>query len=259
MKVFFNLLVCDLRRTIFSAKFLVAVFGFILTTLVTIFDELQYLQPSNSLVYIYQIIRYLDFHIVYLLFAAIPGALLFCSDWENHFIRFCIIRSSPKSYATSKAMACFISSACVVLISENLMLFLFSFHFPAFNETSSGFGPYTIFASPDKVWLFLLIKILYEALCAGFLCTFALWLSTKIINPFVVLATPIISYYLINTSSFALNIPPIFNIGNLSKGYISIDNNPIYSFFFTIFYFGILTTIFVILFVRSCRKRVENG
>lgn len=171
MKVFFNLLVCDLRRTIFSAKFLVAVFGFILTTLVTMFDELQYLQPSNSLVYIYQIIRYLDFHIVYLLFAAIPGALLFCSDWENHFIRFCIIRSSPKSYATSKAMACFISSACVVLISENLMLFLFSFHFPAFNETSSGFGPYTIFASPDKVWLFLLIKILYEALCAGFLCT----------------------------------------------------------------------------------------
>lgn len=80
MKVFFNLLVCDLRRTIFSAKFLVAVFGFILTTLVTMFDELQYLQPSNSLVYIYQIIRYLDFHIVYLLFAAIPGALLFCSD-----------------------------------------------------------------------------------------------------------------------------------------------------------------------------------
>lgn len=156
-------------------------------------------------------------------------------------------------------MACFISSTCVVLASEILILLLFSFHFPAFNETSSGFGPYTIFASSNKVWLFLLIKILYEALCAGFLCTFALWLSTKIMNAFVVLATPIIAYYLINTSSFALNIPSIFNIGNLSKGYISIDNNPIYSFFFTIFYFGILTMIFVMLFVKNCRKRIENG
>ena len=259
MKKFFYPLLCDLKRVFFSSGFFIAVVGFVLTTLVTMFDELNYLQSYSSLVYIYRIIRYLDFHIVYLLFAAIPGTLLFCSDWQNHFIHLCVIRSSPRIYASSKVISCFMSSSSVILLSETLILFLFSFHFPTFNEGSSDFGAYAIFASQDKVWFFLLIKIFYEALCAGSLCIFTLWVSTKITNIFVVLATPIIMYYLINTLSFAINIPPIFNIGNLSKGYVSICDNPVYSFCFTTLCFGVFATIFAISFVKSCRRRIENG
>ena len=260
MNIFFNTLRCDFKRTIFSLRFLVAVLGFTLITIITMIEELSYMPLGvTSLVYIYQIINYLDFYIIYLIFAAIPGTLLFCSDWDNRFMRFSVVRCSKRIYAISKVLACFCSAICVVILSQSLTLLLFSFGFPIFNVNDTGLGIYSSFGSTNQIWMYFAVKILCKAFCAGFLSVFALWFSTKIINAYVALATPLLAYYLIVTLSAYFKIPALFNIGYLAKGYISIGEDPLHSFLFTILIFTVAAIIFGSFFVSDCKRRIENG
>lgn len=262
MKLFLNMLKVDFQRTLTSWKFVIAVCGYTLVTCLTMMDELIYFLPGEtSIYYIFQIIRYLDFHIVYLIFAAVPGTLLFCSDWDNRYIRFSVVRSGKWSYACSKAIVCFLSAVCVVVCAELLTLALFSFQFPIFSSQmdSASLGPYACFGSNNRIVLYFIVKILYEAFTAGFLCVFALWFSTKVTNEFVALATPMLAYYLISMLSSALQIPALFHIGYLSNGYVSLYDSPVYSFLWTM---GILTISAAAVgwrFVRSCIWRIEHG
>lgn len=261
MRQFFNLLSCDFKRTLFSFRFLAAVLGFTLVTLITMFDEITFFRPGDtSLVYIDAIIRYLDFHIVYLIFAAIPGTLLFCADWDNRFIRFSVVRCSKRKYAASKAIACFCSAVCVVILSEALTLLLFCPYFPLFQEDSSiSLGIYSAFDSADRVVWYFMVEIFYEAFCAGFLCVLALWISTIVINVFVALSTPLLAFYIINTFSFYCKVPAPFHIGYLSGGNVLINDNPWQSFFYTLFIFSVAALVFGALFVKNCVRRIEHG
>ena len=207
--------------------------------------------------YINQIIRYLDFHIIYLLFAAIPGTLLFCEDWDNRFVRVSVVRCSKQKYAVSKVLACFLSAVSVVFFAESLLLLLFCVQFPLFDTINNT--SLSIAEPVTSILLILLIEILSEGFCAGFLCVVALWVSTKIINAFVTLATPLLAYYLISTTSFAIKIPSEFNIAYLSKAYISINDNLSFSFLFTVLIFFLATSVFSIYFIKNCTRRIENG
>lgn len=53
--------------------FIFAALGLTAATFLTGMDELSYMTPENDLIYIYGIFQYLDFQLLYLLFAAIPG------------------------------------------------------------------------------------------------------------------------------------------------------------------------------------------
>lgn len=261
MKRFFNTLKCDLKRSVASYPFGLAVIGYVVVTLLTMFDELPFFQiGSTSLVYIFYIFRYLDFHSVYLIFAAIPSTLLFCSDWDNQYIRFAVLRSMKRTYAASKGIACFLSAFMVIVLSNSLLLVLFGIRFPVWCESSGiSLGGYATLDAPDRIYVFFLIKILCEAFCAGFLCVFALWLSTKIINAFVVLAAPLLSYYIFNTVGAYFGLPVFLNLSILSKGDLCIGDDPKLSFFTTAAILLGLSVMFGISFVKNCIRRIEHG
>ncbi|OKZ55843.1 MAG: hypothetical protein BHV94_00015 [Clostridiales bacterium 59_14] len=80
MRVFWNVLKNDLARTVCSKAFIFAALGLTAATFLTGMDELSYMTPENDLIYIYGIFQYLDFQLLFLLFAAIPGAALFCAS-----------------------------------------------------------------------------------------------------------------------------------------------------------------------------------
>ena len=127
MKVFINTLACELKRAFLSPLFTFSVLGYIAFTLLTLFDEGSDFQPGiTSIMYIYMIIRYLDFHVIYILFAGIPSTLLFCLDWEHQFIRFFVIRSTKRYYVISKILVCFYTAVSVVFLSNILLLFIFA-------------------------------------------------------------------------------------------------------------------------------------
>lgn len=257
MKVFINMFTCDLKRAIFSTLFAFSVLGYVGVTLLTLFDEgTDFQTGSTTIVYIYTIIRYLDFHIIYILFAAIPSALLFCFDWEHQFIRSVLIRCPKKFYTISKVLSCFISAASSVLLSNIILLSIFAPHYPLFNNASDmlpdsyrNYGPL----------IYLLVKILCEAACAGFLSIAALALSTVLTNPFVALASPMALYYIISVASYYFSIPQYLHIAPLSQGLIQVCQNPILSLVYILFVFAVASTIVGYLFVKNCTRRIQNG
>lgn len=261
IKPFIYSLVNDLKRMVCSFKFVVSVLALSAITLFTLFDELRYMVPGETpITYIRMVMTFLDFNIVYLLFSAIPSAIVFYTDWENRYIRFSVIRSSKKIYAISKAVSCFLTAFLVVLISEWLLILLLSFRYPINNATyNMDFGIYQNLSNEYSVFGYFAIKIIFKSFCAGFLCVFALWLSTIITNIFVTLSAPLLFYYLIATLSSLFGVPSNLSIVNLSKGLVSIDNSPLLSIVFTLSIFGVLTIILIVAFVNSCRRRIENG
>ena len=72
-----NVLRNDFARTVCSKAFVFAALGLTAATFLTGMEELSYMTPENDLIYI-SYSQYLDFQLLYLLFAAIPGAVLFC-------------------------------------------------------------------------------------------------------------------------------------------------------------------------------------
>jgi len=261
MSLFFYTAGGDLRRLIGSFRFAIAVIGLSGVTLLTLWDELQYTVPGEtSITYIRLLIDYWNFNMVYLLFAAIPSATVFCTDWENRYIRFSVLRSSKRIYAASKAMACFFSAFLVVALSEWLNIFLLSFWYPVTNGPSEmDFGVYQVLADQNLVPLYFGIEILFKSLCAGFLCVFALWVSTKVTNVFITLAAPLLLFYVVNTVSAALRLPGILSIAKLSRGFVAIGYDPALSVIYTAGVFLAASLLCSLAFVRSCRRRIING
>ena len=252
MRVFLNVLKNDLARTVCSKAFIFAALGLTAATFLTGMEELSYMTPENDLIYIYGIFQYLDFQLLYLLFAAIPGAALFCADWENRFIRFSAQRCSKRIYGVSKGIACFVSAVLVVTVSEWLdLMILRLWGFPAVNmemANQMALGAFDEIGYSEWVYLYFAAVIFIKACCAGAFAEFALWLSTKITNVFVTLAAPMMW----------LRMPSKFYPGMLSKG-LSVFGGAGTTTLVTCGIFAAFGAVFLVLFTRSCRRRLENG
>lgn len=261
MKRFFCVLGQDLRRTILSWTFLAAVLGFAAINVATLFDEYQFTSADTSILYLQMLMGYRDFYIVFLLFAALPGTTLFCSDWDNRYIRFSIMRSTKNTYAASKVIACFISAVLTILLAEWLTVFIFSFKFNLYvpENSYSSYGAYQAWITPEGTPLYLTATFLCKGFCAGFLSVTALWFSTKVTNVFVTLATPMLAYYLIQVVGFATRVlPSNLSIDNLTKAQVDVGG-PTLSLLYTLGIFSVLAALFGFLFVKSCKRRISNG
>lgn len=261
MKHFFCVLGQDLRRTVLSWTFLVAVLGLAFVNVVSLFDEYQFFLEDTSVLYLEMLMGYRNFYMIFLLFAALPGTTLFCSDWDNRYIRFSVMRSTKNVYAASKVIACFLSAILTVVLAEWLTVFAFSFQFDLYlpSDANGSYGAYQALVTPAGTPLYLTATFLCKGFCAGALSVFALWFSTKVTNVFVTLAVPMLAYYLIQVVGFATGmIPSYLSIDNLTKAHVDVGG-PALSLLYTIGVFTALALLFGFLFVRSCKRRISNG
>lgn len=261
MKRFFCVLGQDLRRTMLSWPFFAAVVGLAVVSVVTLFDEYQLISSDTSILYLLGLIEYRNFDVIFLLFAALPGTTLFCSDWDNRFIRFSAMRSSKNTYAASKVLACFFSALFSVFLSGWLTVIIFSFKYSMYlpRDNTMAYGAYQALITPEGTPLYLCISFICKGFCAGFLCVLALWFSTKVTNVFVSLATPMLAYYIIEVLSFAVRvIPSTLFIGNLSAARVSMGG-PAVSLIYTLGVFTVLAALFGFMFVKSCKRRILNA
>ena len=261
MKQFLFVLGQDLRRTLLSWKFLAAVLGLVAVDMFSLFDEYRFFTSTTSILYFQLLLRYRDFYIVFLLFSALPGATLFCEDWDNRYIRFAVLRSSKSIYAISKVIACFFAAVLVVFLSGWLMVLILSGRFEWFspNDLKNSYGDFQILITPERVFLYYSLAFLCRGFCGGFLSVVALWFSTKVTNMFVTLATPMLAYYLIGTLSMASRIVPSnllishMTMGQMSTGSLGISLLLVFGGF------SLLAALFGTLFVRSCNRRIIHG
>lgn len=260
MKVFLNTLYSDLKRLIFSKVFLGALLTYILVSFLTLAQEVQDI-GDTSIMYIRMIQEYLGFYIIYVLFAAISCTPVFCVDWENRFYRYSVVRSSPNYYAVSKAIACFFSSFSFIFLGEWIqILILRLINLPLTDlRFENNLGIFDAFSKPDKVLIYFLLTILLKSLNAGFLSVLSLYLSSKIPNIFVALATPILSFQILSTVANALRAPDYFVIRKISLGQININDSFTQSFLYSVFFYIVLTALCTLLFVKNCKRRIQYG
>lgn len=262
-KCFFSTMV-TMKRIVLSASFWAACAGLAAMELLNLLQELSLISGGvTSVLYLYEVGTYSNFWVLYLLFAAIPSATLFCADWENRYIRPCILRSSKKCYAVATAIACYLAAFLVVLIGDSVFLLLLHSRYPwILPENIEGLGiadsVYSPLMSGAGVYLYFLIRTLCKAFCAAFTSVLALCLSTVITNIFVTLAAPVIVFYIFENLLILLEMPASFQIGSIAKGHIAVGGLGT-TVLYTAVLFTLCAAVFGQLFVSSVQRRVENG
>lgn len=261
MKVFAYTLYTDLKRLVFSKPFFGALLAYILVSFFTLAQEAPGFHDGTSIMYVRMIQEYLGFYIVYVLFAAVSCAPVFCVDWENRFYRYSVVRSSSNIYSVSKALSCFLSSFLFIFIAEWLqILILHCMNLPLTGpQFENNLGVFDVFSKPDKILIYFLLTILLKSLNASFLSVLALCVSSKIPNIFVALAAPILSYEILNTVANAFRLPGHFVLRKISLGQININDSFAQSFFYCVGVYIVLTAICMVLFVKGCKRRIQYG
>lgn len=257
MKNFISVLSGDLKRALISLKFLLAILGLILLFVIGLYSK-QFFSETPVVLYAELLISMLSYNIVFLVFGAIGGTMLFCTDWENKYFRVMLTKTTATKYATSKAITCFLSAFLIVFLSYWLLIGVLSTFCSVYQSWVIG-GVYSNLDSEEGAYIYIFIKSLFMSLCAGMLSVFALWLTTKIPNIFVALSTPILTYYVIDIIGDIFNWPSYWEIESLTYGYVNANGNPTVSFTYTVLVFLVFTLLFSIMFVISAKRRFKNG
>jgi len=260
----FTLLKADFTRVFFSWPFYTAIIGVALLNLLSISDELQYMvftvHDTPTVFYLYYIHDAFGPPIIIFL-CALPFASSFCTDWNNRYTRYCIIRSSARAYGRSKVIVTAVTGFLAIFIGTGLLYGILGIFLPWYDAGSlkmnapflsvlSGAGPLPYFAA----------SIFFDALGYAFLAVFALWISTRITNIFVVMSSPIILYYGWQYLSGAAELPEIVrfqHVMNRSFLQSKIASDGL-SVLFAAVYFFILILLFGTLFSAGVKRRMKN-
>jgi hypothetical protein len=154
--------------------------------------------------------RYIPF-----VLCAVPMAYTFCEDWDNQFVRSAVIRASVGRYAAARtAVTALAGGGAIVLGYVLYWITLTIMGYPVFAgrdfSTMAGMADNPVFG-----WMlrdgYHALLLFCQALTygAGFamFAVFALWISTRVPNPFVVTAAPVLLIIVLNFICYLFRIP----------------------------------------------------
>lgn len=253
----------DLRRGIASPRMAAAVLCAVGINFLTISQELTLGSQSVGILYYYGMFESFGaFSVLRCFLAALPFATSYCEDWNSRYLHGCVIRSSPESYACSRAISVALSGFLATIMGYLLTFAILAIRMPILsadagqNEiylSEAGFGTLL----PNHPVLFLLLHVFVSGLNYGFWAVFALCVSGVLPNPFLVLASPVIGWYvLVNLSDF-LCLPGSLHINIAAAGTAHIQG-VLPTIAFSGAYFGVLTLIVGYLFCRRVKWRMAN-
>lgn len=101
MRNFLHFTASGLRRTVLAPSFVGAAVGQCALSLLSVYEEITLVGADSTASYLYEMGIYANFWVLFLLFGAIPGATLFCADWENRYIRFSAARAGKAAYGAA--------------------------------------------------------------------------------------------------------------------------------------------------------------
>ncbi len=201
-----RLLAClrlDLRRAVFSLRFLAAVLGFALLLDLNLPREPW---PAEA-PYLFSLTYKYGFYIFFFLCAVIPYAGSYLADMQDGYLK-CLVRRVPLwAYSLSKCLTVLLSGALANLLGTGLFIADLYLRFPAHSAAGISYSGWDTLLSQGAVAGYFLTKALLTALLGGTFATLALLLSTIIKNSFVVLAAPLLLYYFLNELTLLLPLP----------------------------------------------------
>lgn len=251
----------ELKNALWSKTFLFTVTGMVFLSLCSLINEMKAI-PDSSVYYLYMVYFYYPMWMIALVLAPIPGAIAFCIEWNTHVYRIKIIRCGKRKYILSKIIITLVTAFLTVTLSQILMLALLASGRPVFLDGDGNAlreGIYHSYLNMNGIWIYFMSKVFFQSIGVSFFAVFALWISVKITDIFVVVTAPIIGYYIIDNISIWIGLPNYLSIPRLIKGNIEIVKGIGYTWLYVGSIFGGLALLFSYLFFKNCRRRIENG
>jgi len=253
----------DFCRMIFSWKLTVAIAGI---AIVCALNSLNF-GTKEDIIQIFTSGDAPFFSVVILILETLPYGTIFCSDWENRYIRSIIMRTSPVNYAISKILCCFTGALLAGTLGRLLFIALF---LPFVGSVNPMTNPLVINALAHPLggqWVlanhhyftWILIESLERSLQGCIYAIFSIFLSVKITNVFITLAMPVVAYYIY------MNIANLFCFPNFLYMTAVFDNdgifpnNLLYGVLYGLFFAGVFSALFGYRFVEGVKGRLENG
>ena len=179
MRNFLHFTASGLRRTVLAPSFVGAAVGQCALSLLSVYDEMTLVGADSTASYLYEMGIYANFWVLFLLFGAIPGATLFCTDWENRYIRFSAARAGKAAYGAGTAAACYLAGTGAVFVGEWLFFGALCLGYPLLSPGSTAINswmgtPFAPLLTPQRILLFYAARFLIKACCAGAICAAAL-------------------------------------------------------------------------------------
>lgn len=254
----------DFRRAYFSFGFIIAVVGMCLALISGASTEGSMIKNGADVLYLYIVAHVQGFSMLSVIFATMPFATSFCTDWNTQFIRPTIIRTTIKNYGISKVFTTALSGGSAVALGEVLFILLLRLYLPLVDRQGHMFANavsdpvYGSLLSGGNYAAYFASRILLAFFAAAFFAVLALWISTYITNVFVTLASPILSFYILTTLTGLIGLPRWLDIRIALSGTFYMGK-PFFSLLYSIFFCSFLCILMGILTVRQINRRLEHG
>ena len=199
-----------------------------------------------------------------MLFSVLPFSTSYISDMKNHYLLYAVGRNSVKAYCMSRVFVAMAVTFITTVLGYLLLICVLCLQCPILPADSSSRMMFLVNYPSVISWMadsrmpvfFFIASILPEAFCYSFLSIFALFISTKTDNIFVIFASPLILFYL----SLSVEVPLDWN---MNLNWIRVLRNGVIptapwicNICITWVYFFIGIIIFGYLFYRGVYRRV---
>ena len=194
---------------------------------------------------------------VILIFAAVPFAANYCTEYNNGYANMCLIRTYPGKYINSNLLAGAVSSFAVTFMGLIVFLMYLSVNIP-FYESSAGSAPmpYGYFLNINCPIIYIMIRISIYAVSNSMWVISGIALSSIIPNSFAAICSPYIFSYVLE--KLTMKLPDCFNLFYLTLSRDILGQDALITYTYTIGIFIVLMLFWSFIFRTFVRRRIKN-
>lgn len=250
----------DLRRSLFSSRFLVASAGVLLVCLISVADEKELILSAQGSVY-YELSLVLSksglAQLLYMLGAACY-VNSFCADWNHQYIRPMVARCGVRNYGVSKTITCALVSVLVVMTGLLLFCLLLHFKLPFASESdlryisaTSAYGPLLLGGFPFGYFLSVSFTV---GLFSGCCSVMGLAVSGFMPNKYVAVCAPFfLSRFILQLTNRA---PSLINVKCMINDVSVTEAGVVLNLLYVTFFMMTGMCLFGYIFTNTVKRRL---
>lgn len=265
-----KLIASNLKRIMVGKMFGFAVIGIVvletLDALPFILDDIKAvgtIDNATNVVRIFVMAGSTLYNLLVVTMCSLPAVGLFIEDYENHFIRNIVIRSSYRKYTVATMLSAAIGIFLCAMMGEGIFVFICRILFPIASNDETMYLYSIDTLRNGNYYLYILIMIILRSLRGVFFGMISIMMSSIITNKFFIYSMPTIVYYLL--MYITVDLPNMLGLDFLRR--ISIPNlfgiaqfgldKELFSLWFTIVYVCITGIIMWIVYNSGVRRRCK--
>ncbi len=263
MKILKKYFLIDLKRGILSSRCLFSIFLVIIVFWVFTLEEAPF--TEEYVVRIFSSVINSGAFLVGLSCGAVAFASSLCEDVERKYLTQQIIRGGIKPYVTARVSSIFIITSLVVCTGVFVYAISLRMVFPWILESAveSGYyevllnGRLSVVAEAGNYPIYYLLYAAQHSLLSGNLAIWAAYISLFIQNRMIVMSSPMLLFYLLDSLTIQL-FPEFLGVYNIFSPEISLFDNDLKSFALIILISSINICILKVLTERRIRRKYSE-